>query len=112
MSTDITLPNYILYYDEEIDAICSLELLAEHLPKVITIPHQWKWVILSLHNSLQGFMVISLQGTNALNVLTKKSAKDWLERYESGQFSYMPRKLDDFMGLYEKIKSDSDEPSN
>jgi hypothetical protein len=107
MSTDITLPNYALDYDEELDAICSLELLAEHLPKVVTIPHHWKWVILSLHNSLQGFMVLSLQGTNMLNVLREKSAKDWYKGYETGLLPNKPPELDGFMGLYEKIKSDT-----
>ena len=107
MSTDMPLPNYALDYDEELDAICSLELLAEHLPKVITVPHHWKWVILALHNSLQGFMVLSLQGTNALNVLTKKSVEDWYEGYETGQLSNIPPKLDAFKGLYAKIKSDT-----
>lgn len=105
MSTDMTLPNYVLIYNEEIDAICSLELLAEHLPKVITIPHHWKWVLLSLHNSLQGFMVLSLHDTP--NVLTKKSAKDWHESDKTEQLLYKPRKLDTFMGLYEKIKSEA-----
>ena len=101
----MTLPNYILIYNEEIDAICSLELLAEHLPKVITIPYHWKWVLLSLHNSLQGFMVLSLHDTP--NVLTKKSAKDWHENNKTEQPSYTPRKLDYFMSLYVKIKSDA-----
>jgi hypothetical protein len=106
MSTDIPLPNYALDYDEELDAICSLELLAEHLPKVITVPHHWKWVILALHNSMQGFMVLSLQGTHSLNVLEKKSAKDWSEGYETGKLPKTAAKLDDFMGLYAKIQSD------
>jgi hypothetical protein len=101
------LPNSVLEYNEERDAICSLELLAEHLPRVVTVPHHWKWVLLALHSSLQGFMVLSLQGTNALNVLTKASAEEWLEAYESKQISDRPPKLDAFMGLYSKIKSDA-----
>jgi len=105
MSTNMTLPNYILFYNEEIDAICSLQLLAEHLPRVITIPYYWKWVILSLHNSLQGFMVLSLHDTP--NILDKKSAKVWNESDKTEQISYKPRKLDYFMELYAKIKSDA-----
>jgi len=101
------LPNYALEYDEELDAICSLDLLADQLPKVISIPYHWKWVILSLHNALQGFMVLSLRGTNNLNVLTKKSAEDWNNGYEKGELSNTPPKLDAFLGLYDKIKSDS-----
>jgi hypothetical protein len=107
MRDDIGLPNYALGYDEELDAVCSLELLAQHLPRVISVPHHWKWVILSLHNSLQGFMVLALQGTNALNVLTKGSAKRWYEGYDTGQYPDVAPQLDKFMGLYEKIKSNA-----
>ena len=107
MSNESLLPNYALEYDEELDALCSLELLAEHLPRVVTVPYHWKWVILSLHNSLQGFMVLSLQGTNALQVLSKKSAADWDEGYATDQIPSEALKLDAFPGLYEKIKSDA-----
>ena len=103
----MNLPNYILFYDEERDAICSLELLVEHLPKVITTPQHWKWVILSTHSALQGFMVLSLRGTNDLNVLSKESAAKWVEAHESKPLRYQPRKLDNFMNLYSKIKSDA-----
>ena len=103
----MNLPNYILLYDEVKDAICSLELLVEHLPKVITAPQHWKWVILSAHSALQGFMVLALRGTNDLNVLTKKSATEWLEAYESKSPRYQPRKLEYFLKLYTKIKSDA-----
>jgi hypothetical protein len=103
----MNLPNYILLYDEERDAICSLELLIEHLPKVIIAPQHWKWVVLSAHSALQGFMVLSLRGTNDLNVLSKKSAAKWLKARDSKSSRYEPRKLDDFMNLYSKIKSDA-----
>jgi hypothetical protein len=103
----MNLLNYILLYDEERDAICSLELLVEHLSKVITAPQHWKWVILSTHSALQGFMVLSLRGTNALHVLSEKSAAKWLKAYESNSSHYQPRKLNDFMKLYSKIKSET-----
>ncbi len=101
------LPNYLLIYDEEIDAISSLEILTSQLSKVVAFPHHWKWVFISLHNALQGFMVLSLQGTNALNVLTPKSAKEWLEGYETDHLINNPSKLDYFLELYGKIKSDA-----
>lgn len=103
---NMNLPNHILLYDEVKDTICSLELLVEHLPKVTTAPQYWKWVILSTHSALQGFMVLSLRGTSDLNVLTKKSATEWLEACES-KSSYQPRKLEYFLNLYAKIKSDA-----
>lgn len=92
--------------DEEQDALVSLELVTEHLPRVVANVHHWKWVILGLHSSLQGFMVLALQGTNALNVLTDKSAKAWMENYEKKGTNHPELKLDEFPNLYKKIKSD------
>lgn len=107
MANNFELSNYVLEYNEERDARSSLELLAEHLPRVITVPHFWKWVILSLHSSFQGFMVLSLRGTNALAVLRKASAEHWFEAYEEGRAPTEPMELDSFMRLYSKIKSDA-----
>jgi len=96
---------HCLETDEEQDAILSLELVTEHLPRVVTNAHHWKWVVIALHSALQGFMVLALQGTNALNVLTKKTAKEWMEAYESRDSSYPEPKLDWFPNLYSKVKS-------
>ncbi len=103
----LDLPNYALEYNEELDALASLELLAESLPKALITPHYWKWVVLSLHSALQAFMVLSIQGTNSLNVLTKKSAREWLEAYEGDSTPENPPKLETFLNLYSKIKSDT-----
>jgi hypothetical protein len=103
----MNLPNYALEYNEELDALASLELLAESLPKALIAPHYWKWVVLSLHSTLQAFMVLSLQGTNSLNFLSNKSAREWLEAYEGDATPENPPKLDTFLNLYSKIKSDT-----
>ena len=103
----MNLPNYALEYNEQLDALASLELLAESLPKALITPHFWKWVVLSLHSALQAFMVLSLQGTNFLNVLSSKSAREWLEAYEGDSTPQNPLKLDAFPNLYSKIKSDT-----
>jgi hypothetical protein len=105
MGNENSHPNNGLQFDEELDAICSLELLAEYLPRVITGPYHWKWVILALHNSLQGFMVLALRGTNSLNVVSKKSAKVLNKAYENRKPASKPPTLDSFMGLYRKVKS-------
>jgi hypothetical protein len=107
MSSELPLPGYLLEYDEEIDAICSLEVLADHLPKVITTPYQWKWAILAVHNALQGFMVLALKGTRTLNVLSERSAKQWIAFYESGKMPTDPQYLDYFMPLFDKIQSEA-----
>ena len=101
------LPHYALKYDERLDAVASLEILAELLPRTLSIPHLWKWVLLSLHNALQGFMVLALQGTNALAVLTEETARAWMEAYEADTVPTKRPRLDKFMALYDKIKSDA-----
>jgi hypothetical protein len=101
------LPDYALEYDERLDAVASLEILAELLPRTLSIPHLWKWVLLSLHSALQGFMVLALQGTNALAVLTEETARAWMEAYEADSLPTKRRRLDKFLALYEKIKSDA-----
>lgn len=89
----------------EQDAIVSLELVGEQLPRVMTDALHWKWVILALHSALQGFMVLALRGTSALNTLTQESAKRWIEAHEKGE-GYPRTKLDWFPSLYAKIQSD------
>jgi len=92
--------------DEIQEAIISLEVVSIQLPKVSLDDHYWKWAIIGLHNALQGFMVLALQGSNYLNVLTDKCAREWLATYESGRKDYPEPKLDGFLNLYKKIKSE------
>jgi hypothetical protein len=92
--------------DEFQEAVISLEVVSDQLPKVITNNHHWKWVIVSLHNALQGFMVLALTGTNGLNTLTEKCAKEWLASHDHGERTSPDRKLDSFLNLYKKIQSD------
>ena len=100
-------PEYVLEYDEELDTIASLELLSETLPKSLLYPHYWKWVVIALHSALQGFMVLALHGTNFLRVLTEESATDWIEAFNGDETPKKPPRLDHFMNLYSKIKSDT-----
>ena len=89
----------MIEYNEELDAIVSLELLSEQLPKSLIAPHHWKWVIISLHNALQGFIILSLRNTNFLNVLTSKSARAWTEAYDNDEIPDKPPYLDNFLKL-------------
>ena len=93
--------------DEFQEAVISLEVLSDQLPKVLIDDHHWKWAIIGLHNALQGFMVLALTGTNGLNALTEKCAKEWLAAYERGDRTSPKRKLDSFLNLYKKIQSDN-----
>jgi hypothetical protein len=93
--------------DELTEAVYALEMALEQVTQVFQNTYRWKWFTVALHNSLQGFMVCALKGSNRLNVIKRKDAAKWLKTYEGGQ--QLPRNerldLDTFLNLYEKTKS-------
>ncbi len=97
--------------DELHEAVLALQMTCEQVSRVRSDPHHWKWVILGLHNALQSFMVLALRGTNGLNVLTKERASQWMAAYKRGDSKYPELRLDSFLNLYDKIKSDRMEMS-
>jgi hypothetical protein len=93
--------------DEFQETVIALRLVSEQLAYLESTgnPHYWSWVIVGLHNALQGFMVLALCGTNNINVLTEDCAREWLAAYERRDGNYPEQKLDKFLNLYKKIKS-------
>jgi len=91
--------------DETSEAVLGLEMVSEQLYKIRNNHYHWKWAIIALHNSFQGFMVLALQGSNGLNIVTDKCSKEWLLAYEQKCCLYPERKLEPFLGLYKRIKS-------
>lgn len=89
------------------EALIALAITCDNLPRVAEEPHYWPWVIVPLHNAFQGFMVLALRGSNSLNVLTKESAAKWMAAHVSGSGDYTLPKLDRFLNLYKKTKSDA-----
>ena len=90
--------------DETLEAVSSLEMVATSLQNVQNDWYQWKWAVLALHNSLQGFMVLALRGGNGLNCLRDDIAEDWLRGYRANE--KLPKeKLDRVLNLYKKIKN-------
>lgn len=89
------------------DVIASLELCHDCLHQLMEKPTYWKWLILSLHNAVQGTMVCHLSGTAQLGALEKKHAHHWLD------FLTRPRcdqptpkeRLADFMELLSRLLS-------
>jgi hypothetical protein len=81
------------------DAVMSLKMTSELLPHTRNQLDYWKWTIISLHNAVQGFMVLALQSTNAIPVL-----KAPMTPAPSGQ--YDPPQLIDFQELYNRIKKE------
>lgn len=94
--------------DESQEAVLALQLVSEQLTHLESTgnSHYWTWVIVGLHNALQGFMVLALRGTNNMNVLTEDCAREWLAAYERGEGGYPKQKLDSFLNLYKKIQSE------
>lgn len=88
------------------EAIFSLEVIVEWLERVEKDVYYWKWIILALHNSVQGFMVLALQGSNGLMALSDNSLKKVMESYKDDKPPPVSLdKLDSFLNLYKKVKS-------
>jgi hypothetical protein len=65
----------------------------------------WKPVIIFIHNSLQGFMVSALRGTNNHNILSEKYFKE-LEKVSTDTSKDKPKEeLLNFLSLYSRVKS-------
>ena len=90
-----------------VETISALEMATDELARTRTDSYRWKWVILALHSALQGMMVLALEGSNGLRVLKPKDAKRWLDAYESRAPLPADLEMDNFLNLYEKIKSDA-----
>jgi len=83
----------------------SLKMANSFLANAEDDKYHWKWMLVALHNSLQGFMACSLRGGDGLAAMKDRVAQKWLEAKQSGQ--PLPREeLDTFLNLYRKIKSD------
>jgi hypothetical protein len=91
--------------DECVEAVLSLEMMSDILPKVPNNIHYWKWVLIALHNALQGYMVLALKGTSGLNILKKECAQEWIAALRRDDEVLPERKLDNFLNLYKKIQA-------
>ncbi len=92
--------------NEYVDTVETSEFLAEQLQNIKSEPHRWKWVIIILHNLLQGMMVLALKGSHGLNVLFPKDQNRWLEAHGNRKGYPDDLKLNRFPALYKMIKSD------
>ena len=95
-----------LITDGAVETVSAFEVFAEEAQKLSTDPYRWKWAIIALHSGLQGIMVLTLQGSHRLHVLRAEDAKRWLDARERDGSYPSDLKLDDFLSLYKKIKSD------
>ena len=97
-----------LRFDEREDAINALEHAAETALTLEENPLNWKWVIISLHNALQGALVCTLSGTTGVGALTDRSMKkmlEWFEVSRNNANAQVPKaRLADLMTLYGRAK--------
>ena len=66
--------------DERNEAIKSLHKTYQFILEIREDNYNWKWAIISLHNSAQAFMVLSLKGTANFNVI--REPENYLMRYK------------------------------
>ena len=92
--------------NEREEAISALEGVAEWSGRVEREIGYWRWVVLALHNTAQGFMVLALRGSDGLRPLKDDIAAKWLTAYREGS-QYPVEKLDSYLNLYKKVQSDT-----
>jgi len=116
MSPRDSAPIFI-HTDEVTDAAFSLHVLNELLGKVLEEPLWWKWILIILHNALQGFLVSALEHSEPLALASQKQKKARLERWKAvhtpgeerlrilaGNEPLEVPRLREFPGPYEKLK--------
>jgi hypothetical protein len=96
--------SHSLHTDEFQEAMVSLEMVCEQLTRVKDDLHAWKWVIVSLHNALQGYMVLALQRSNYLDIFNKGGQKKWAAYYSNNTGDYPTLYVEAFPNLYTKIQ--------
>jgi hypothetical protein len=88
--------------DASQEAMVSLEMVCNQLTKVTDDLHAWKWVIVSLHNALQGYMVLALHSLEARKSSNKEK---WLAAFHGKTGNYPEPYLDSFLSLYKRIQT-------
>lgn len=91
--------------DHWVDAVASLEGAQEFAHRVPADERYWKWLLIAMHSAVQGFMALALEQGNALLVMKEELTAKWLKAHETGG-PYPENRMDFFLSLYEKVKSD------
>jgi hypothetical protein len=70
--------------DEQEEAVAALEAFTRFLPFIRGDRFAWRWVILSLHIALQGFMVVAIRDSAGLSPIPDDLAAAWLLAHRCG----------------------------
>lgn len=94
-------------FDRADDALMSLELLCRSIEEASNDLRHWKYVIVSAHNALQGFICMALCNGNDFNIIKEQHLKKWLKAHQEDESYYPDTQLDYFMKLYDRLFTDA-----
>lgn len=93
--------------NEEAEAAGAINMASRFSEELETDFKPWRWLVIALHNAVQGFMVLSLRHGNGLLALDDESFAKWMEAHEKSGPYPRNEKLDSYLNLYKKVKSES-----
>lgn len=89
--------------DNANELVSALREVARALSTVEEDVFGWKWALLALHNAVYGFMVAAL---HSLDTYPSEDVERWLDAHEFGGPYPADMKIDRYLDLYAKVKSD------
>jgi hypothetical protein len=76
----------------------------EIVSKITLNDYYWKWAIITMHNCLQSFMVLALQGTNSVNIIRTRDRERWIDAYNNN-LPYPKTQLKTINELFDSLTS-------
>ena len=90
--------------DEKQEFISSMRMVLKSLESVKEDLDQWKWVVIALHNAIQGAMVQALRAGNDFRIMPDKLAEKCYQAHRDNK-PWPKVKMDSFPNLYKKVQS-------
>lgn len=105
-----SMPDH-LQVDEREDTINALEHAVELAQTLDRTPLNWKWLLITIHNALQGTLVCTLSGSHGMGALSERSMAamwDWYEDPSDDPKAKHPKEwLAPPLELYERAKQEN-----
>ncbi len=90
--------------DEESQIVNAMKMAAHFSVGVETDQQLWRWIIIALHNAMQGIMVRALMDGTSYPVLTKECQQEFLKWADNENTPYPKERLASYLDLYKRIK--------
>lgn len=104
MELKLTMSDEVCF-DKYVVGITSLEMLLHSLKTVKEKDAYWQWIYITLHSAVQAYMVLALSGKGPMLTYSGKPISDMVEILRNTK--KLPKfKLDSYLNLYEKTKSE------